>query len=139
MPNRVRFTSLVCAMVCAALCACVAPAPHPSTAATVAVSAPSTAPVDVGIIAINDFHGNLLPPHQAVDVPDGTGGSLRLPAGGAAYLASAIDSIRARHPHNLTVSAGDLVSGALFSANTFPSRPERNRIGQPRGHCLGDR
>ena len=34
-------------------------------------------PVEVGLIAINDFHGALEPPKAAVSTPDGEGGTLR--------------------------------------------------------------
>ena len=49
------------------------------------------APVTVGIAAINDFHGALEPPRQSVLAPDGKGGAAQVPAGGAAWLASAVD------------------------------------------------
>src|SRR5262245_15970672 len=65
-------------------------------------------PVTVGIIAINDFHGALEPPRQSVFVPTGKGptptdpsGTIGVPAGGAAWLASAIDSVRAKYAYNV--------------------------------------
>jgi 5'-nucleotidase len=71
------------------------------------VSVPQPAgPVEVGIAAINDFHGSLEPPRSALRQPDGQGGTMLVPAGGAAHLASAIDSLRSKYPHHLTVSAG---------------------------------
>ncbi len=71
----------------------------------------ANAPVTIGIVAINDFHGALEPPKQKVVAPDGKGGTVDIPAGGAAWLASAIDSIRSQYAHRLTVSAGDLIGG----------------------------
>lgn len=90
--------------------------------------------VDVGIVAINDFHGALEPPRQSVFVPDATApdGVLGVPAGGAAYLASAIDAVRARHPYHVTVSAGDLISGSQFASSLYLDEPAvgvMNRIG----------
>lgn len=91
-----------------------------------------TAPVTVGIAAINDFHGNIEPPKQAVTLADGRGGSVAVPAGGAAWLASAIDSIRARYPNHLTVSAGDLISASPIASSLYLDEPAigaMNRIG----------
>ena len=42
-------------------------------------------PVEVQILAINDFHGNLEPPKLTVPAANGA-----VPAGGVAYLASAL-------------------------------------------------
>ncbi|MEY2942037.1 MAG: hypothetical protein RLY97_51, partial [Pseudomonadota bacterium] len=103
---------------------------HPNPTLSPRPTPPKT--IDIGIIAINDFHGNLEPPHQAVDVPDGKGDVVQVPAGGAAYLASAIDSVRAKHPNHITVSAGDLVSGAPFLASLYLDEPTigvMNRLG----------
>jgi 5'-nucleotidase len=90
------------------------------------------APVTVGIVGLNDFHGALEPPKQAVDAPDGKGGVTRMPAGGAAWLASAVDSIRARYPNHLTVSAGDMIGGTPITSSLFLDEPAigvMNRIG----------
>lgn len=77
----------------------------------------SDRPVTVGVVAINDFHGALEPPRQAALAPDGKGGTVQVPAGGAAWLASAIDTIRARHAHHVTVSAGDLIGASQFASS----------------------
>lgn len=89
-------------------------------------------PVEVGIIAINDFHGALEPPRQAVGVPDGQGGTVLVPAGGAAWLASAVDGIRAKYPHSLTVAAGDLIGASPLISSLYLDEPAigaLNRIG----------
>jgi 5'-nucleotidase len=92
----------------------------------------SSGPVDVGIIAINDFHGALDPPRQSVEVtqPDGT--MLSVPAGGAAWLASAVDSLRKRHPNNVVVAAGDLTGASQLASSLYLDEPSvgvMNRIG----------
>ncbi len=90
------------------------------------------APVEVGIVAINDFHGSLDPPRQSVNVSDGKGGVIPVPAGGAAWLASAIDSVRAGHPQSLTVSAGDMISASQLASSLYLDEPSigvMNRIG----------
>lgn len=88
--------------------------------------------VEVGVIGINDFHGSLEPPRQAVNVSDGKGGVVGVPAGGAAWLASAIDSIRARHPLSMTVSAGDMISASQLASSLYLDESAigvMNRIG----------
>ncbi len=86
-------------------------------------SAQTAAPVTVGIVAINDFHGSLEPPRQSVSAPDGKGGTVRVPAGGSAYLASAIDAVRSKYPNHLTVSAGDLISASQLSSSIYLDEP----------------
>jgi 5'-nucleotidase len=89
-------------------------------------------PVEVGLIAINDFHGALEPPKAAVSTPDGKGGTLIVPAGGAAWLASAVDSIKARHENTVVVAAGDLTSASQIASSLFLDEPAvgvMNRIG----------
>ncbi len=89
-------------------------------------------PVTVGIIGINDFHGALEPPRQSVLAPDGKGDFMLVPAGGAAWLASAIDAARAKYPHHLTVSAGDLIGGTPITSALFLDEPAigvMNRMG----------
>lgn len=87
-------------------------------------SAPApVAPVEVAVLAFNDFHGNLEPPRQSVGLPDGQGGTAQVPAGGAAWLASALDALRARHAHTLTVAAGDLISASPLASSLFLDEP----------------
>jgi len=109
-----------------AACAATQPAPLPRTAAATAEM------VSVGIIAVNDFHGALSPPNAAVLAPDGKGGSIPVPSGGAAWLASAVDSIKAKHPFHAVVGAGDLTSASQLASSLFLDEPAvgvMNRIG----------
>jgi 5'-nucleotidase len=80
-------------------------------------------PVEVQILAINDFHGNLEPPKSAIDatLPDGT--TVKVPAGGAAYLASAAKALRAGHPNSITVSAGDMIGAAPLISALYLDEP----------------
>lgn len=101
-----------------------------SACATTSGSGPHT--VTIGIAAINDFHGSLEAPHQSVVVPDGKGNFFSVPAGGAAWLASAIDSVRAKYPNHLTVSAGDMIGASQISSSFYLDEPAigvMNRIG----------
>jgi len=93
---------------------------------------PAAAPVEVGILAINDFHGNLEPPRRAVAIPGPGGESIQVPSGGAAWLATAIDSLREGQAHSLTVSAGDLTSASQLVSSLFLDEPTigvMNRVG----------
>ena len=83
----------------------------------------TAAPVEVKIIAFNDFHGNLEPPRQAVDAPQREEGSVRVPAGGAAWLASAIGQLRAANPNHVVVSAGDMIGASPLVSAVFLDEP----------------
>lgn len=92
----------------------------------------AVAPVTVGIVAINDFHGAIEPPRQSVFVAQQDGTNLPVPAGGAAWLASAIDSVRENYRYHLTVSAGDMIGGSQLNSSLFLDEPTigaMNRIG----------
>lgn len=71
-------------------------------------------PVKVKLLAVNDFHGYLLPsPLLQLDVPDTEGGpDAKVNVGGAAYLASLINGIRSQTPNTLFVGVGDFVGGS---------------------------
>ena len=73
-------------------------------------------PVEVQILAINDFHGNLAPPKLTVPAADGA-----VPAGGAAYLATALK--QSRTANSVTVAAGDLIGASPISSALFLDEP----------------
>ena len=120
-----RFVRLLPALLLPIVAACAQPG-------SVRTAAPDNGPVTVGIIAINDFHGSLEPPRLSVPTPDGKGGSVPVPAGGAAWLASAVDTVRSGYSFSLTVSAGDLISASQLSSSIYLDEPTigvANRIG----------
>lgn len=84
---------------------------------------PASGPVDVKLIAINDFHGNLQPPKAAIDHPAPGPEAVRVPAGGAAYLASAVEALRARNANHLVVSAGDMIGASPLVSALFLDEP----------------
>jgi len=89
-------------------------------------------PVTVGIIAFNDFHGALEAPSAPVEMADGKGGLVKVPAGGAARLATAIDQLRGKYAYSAVVSAGDLIGGSPIASSLFLDEPTigaMNRIG----------
>ena len=81
------------------------------------------APVTVKLIALNDFHGSIEPPRLTVDHPEAGPQAVRVPAGGAAYLASAVAALRGENPNSLVVSAGDLIGGSPLVSALFLDEP----------------
>ena len=121
MTNRTRLARFALPLIIAA-----------AGPAVVQGAAPAPGTVTIGILAINDFHGNLEPPKQSVLAPDGKGGTVQVPAGGAAYLASAVQTLRGQYRYSAMVSAGDLISASQLASSIYLDEPTigvANRIG----------
>src|SRR6185369_7701395 len=91
----------------------------------------ATAPAEVQILALNDFHGNLETP-PPVDVTEADGTKHKIVSGGAAHLAAALASLRVGHANTVTVSAGDTIGASpLISANYLdePTIDAMNMLG----------
>lgn len=73
--------------------------------------------VNVQILAVNDFHGNLQPPAGS----SGRVGSVD--AGGAEYLATHLRSLKATNPNTVVVSAGDLIGASPLLSALFHDEP----------------
>jgi 5'-nucleotidase len=104
MKTSVRVFSLVIALVLLMVTA-------------ISVGAGASGTVNVQILALNDFHGNLLPP---------TGSSGRvgtIDAGGVEYLATHISNLRALNPNTVVVSAGDMVGASPLLSALFHDEP----------------
>ena len=82
-------------------------------------------PVDVRILAINDFHGNLRPPPGGIRIadPDDKTKTVVVPAGGAEQMASLLTQLREGHPNNIFVSAGDLIGASPLLSAMFHDEP----------------
>jgi 5'-nucleotidase len=79
-------------------------------------------PVEIQLLGINDFHGHLDPALSGTI--SRTGDPLdRVPAGGAAYLATHLRMLRHRNPHTLFVAAGDLIGGSPLLSSLFHDEP----------------
>jgi 5'-nucleotidase len=92
--------------------------------AQVAPPAPvAPAPVEVQILAINDFHGNIetSPEPTAITRSDGT--VLKTRVGGAAQLTSALERARQGQPNSITVAAGDLIGASPLASAYFLDEP----------------
>lgn len=83
----------------------------------------ATAPVEVEIIAFNDFHGNLEKPNVSADATDASGTTVKVPTGGAAFFASAVAQLKAENPNHVVVSAGDLISASPLVSSLFLDEP----------------
>jgi 5'-nucleotidase len=79
--------------------------------------------VEVKIIAFNDLHGHLEPPRLSLFVPATNGVGNYVPAGGAAYLASAIQSLKQVNPNHAVVSAGDMIGASPLVSALFLDEP----------------
>ena len=85
----------------------------------------ATEPVQVKVLAINDFHGNLLPPQGGIRIRDplDAGKTVNVAAGGAAHLATAVRELRDRNPNHIFVAAGDLVGASPLLSALFHDEP----------------
>ena len=96
--------------------------------AVVPVSAVTKHHVNVQILALNDFHGNLQPPSGSsgrviiVDnpspIPDVT-----VDAGGVEYLSTHVAALRATNPNTVFVSAGDMIGASPLLSALFHDEP----------------
>ncbi|HET6941238.1 MAG TPA: bifunctional metallophosphatase/5'-nucleotidase [Sphingomicrobium sp.] len=79
-------------------------------------------PVEVQILAFNDFHGNLEAPSPVeVTEPDGT--RRKIQTGGVANLAGALAELRRGHPNTVTVSAGDTIGASPLVSAYYLDEP----------------
>lgn len=81
--------------------------------------------VDVRILAINDFHGNLKPPPGGIRIadPDDRSKSVVVPAGGAEQMATLVKQLREGHPNSIFVAAGDLIGASPLLSAMFHDEP----------------
>ena len=82
-------------------------------------------PLEVKLIAFNDFHGNLKTPSNRVPVPDATQATgIRFdPAGGVAQFAALIKKLKAKNPNYAVVTGGDLVGATPLLSALFKDEP----------------
>ena len=78
---------------------------------------PFATTVNVQILAVNDFHGALLPP-GTISTPTGN-----VNAGGAEYLATWLKTLKAQNPRTVIVSAGDMIGATPLLSALFHDEP----------------
>jgi 5'-nucleotidase len=87
----------------------------------------ATNPVDVRILAINDFHGYLRPsPGIRIADPDDKTKKILVPAGGSETMATLVRQLREQAPNpknTVFVAAGDLIGASPFLSAMFHDEP----------------
>jgi 5'-nucleotidase len=93
--------------------------------ATAPCQAETAAPVNLRILAINDFHGNLRPPPGGIRItdPDDRTKKIMVPAGGAERMATLVNQLRQGHSNTIFVAAGDLIGASPFLSAMFHDEP----------------
>jgi 5'-nucleotidase len=93
--------------------------------AVLPAAAQTAAPVELRILAINDFHGNLKPPPGGIRITDPEDGSKKVTvaAGGAEYVATLVKQLRDGHSNTIFVAAGDLIGASPFLSAMFHDEP----------------
>jgi len=87
-------------------------------------AAPSrpSAPLELNLVALNDFHGNI-EPSKYTYTPPGATGPRTIQAGGIDVLKGALDTFRKEDPNLLFVAAGDLVGASPAASSMFADEP----------------
>ncbi len=82
-------------------------------------------PVDLRILAINDFHGYLEPPTGGIRIadPDDKTKKIAVAAGGAEHMATAVKQLRQGARNTIFVAAGDLIGASPFLSAMFHDEP----------------
>ncbi len=86
-------------------------------------------PVEVKLIAFNDFHGNLEAPRATIRAPEGglspgqEARDVNVPAGGAARFATLVRVLAGRNPNHAIVSAGDMIGASPLVSALFLDEP----------------
>jgi 5'-nucleotidase len=93
------------------------------SACTIATNAPRT--IDVTVLAVNDFHGNLMPPVGGITITDPADATktISIPAGGAETMGTLVKQERAKHPNTIFVAAGDLIGASPLLSGLFHDEP----------------
>ena len=96
-------------------------------AATLAVPAlaQTAPPVELRILAINDFHGYLQPPPGGIAIADPADKTKKtvVPAGGSERMATLVKELREGHSNTIFVAAGDLIGASPFLSAMFHDEP----------------
>ena len=84
-----------------------------------------SAPVELRILAINDFHGNLRPPAAGIRIADPNDKTRKIvvPAGGAEHMATLVRQLREGRTNTIFVAAGDLIGASPFLSAMFHDEP----------------
>ena len=83
------------------------------------------APVELRILAINDFHGNLRAPSGGITIADPADKTkkIAMPAGGAEHMATLVRQLREGRGNTVFVAAGDLIGASPLLSAMFHDEP----------------
>ncbi len=81
--------------------------------------------IEVQILNINDFHGQLEPPRSQIPIGrnNKTGAFIYGDVGGAEYLATHIKRLKSENPNTFVVSAGDSIGATPLLSAYFHDEP----------------
>jgi 5'-nucleotidase len=87
--------------------------------------AESAPPVDLRILAINDFHGYLKPPAGGIRIADPADKTKKIAvaAGGAEHMATLVKQLRQDRKNTIFVAAGDLIGASPLLSALFHDEP----------------
>ena len=98
-----------------------------ATSPEVAQSTPPAPRVHhLNVLAINDFHGNIQaasPVPLTIRMTDAAGKKTSEPAGGIAYLATALKTLRAARPGSVLVGGGDFIGASPQTSSILADEP----------------
>ncbi|TYQ17203.1 UNVERIFIED_ORG: 5'-nucleotidase [Zoogloea ramigera] len=112
---------VLAASLAASLSACSTRLPAPS-AAPVSASVATSKLVQIELVTLNDFHGNLEPSKYVWDSANG-GGTRTIEAGGIDTIGAALQAWRREDPQLLLVGAGDLVGASPAISSMWADEP----------------
>ncbi|MCW2900463.1 MAG: bifunctional metallophosphatase/5-nucleotidase [Streptosporangiaceae bacterium] len=134
---RTRRRRLIASAVAVAFTVCLSGAAMPAASGDTSRHTPGRdRTVDLQLLAINDFHGNLEPPQgssgQVTELDHATGTTKAVDAGGVEYLASSLRKAREGSRNSITVAAGDVVGASPLLSGLFHDEPTieaMNKVG----------
>jgi 5'-nucleotidase len=87
--------------------------------------AQTPAPIDLRVLAINDFHGYLRPPPGGITIadPEDKTKKITVAAGGAEHMATLVRELRDGRKNTIFVAAGDLIGASPFLSAMFHDEP----------------
>jgi 5'-nucleotidase len=82
-------------------------------------------PVELRILAINDFHGNLEPPAGGIRISDPADATKKIvvPAGSSERMATLVHQLRSEAKNSVFVAAGDLIGASPLLSSMFHDEP----------------
>lgn len=96
-----------------------------SSLTPISASRAATAPVDLRILAINDFHGYVRASTGGIRIadPDDKSKKISVAAGGAETMATLVKALRAPVKNSIFVAAGDLIGASPLLSAMFHDEP----------------